>query len=73
MYVNVVRRAFSYDFVLNKWVMDLETDIVAPAPIWRSGGLGIYPQTKRNILQILSQAVDEFISQYLAVNESACE
>lgn len=67
--INVLGRAFSIKINLNKYVSDLETELIYPATTWTIGGTGTHGQDPGYILQGLGQYMD----QYLAVNESACE
>ena len=72
--VNVVGHAFSIKIALEKYVTDLETELIFPAQTWQSGITGTYGgQGSGYILQSIGQTMDLFIDEYLAVNESACE
>lgn len=43
------------------------------ATVWTTSGAGMHGQDADNILQAVSESLDEFILEYLRVNESACE
>ena len=71
--VNVLGLAFSISFQLHKAMLDLETDIIGTAVTWQNRGTGTHGRDSGYILQGIGRYTDEFIDQYLAVNESACE
>ena len=74
LYVNVValKRALSYELELKKCVTDLETGINSMATTWSNGGAGTHGQDPGH-LQSISQLMDRFIDEYVAVNGSVCE
>ena len=71
--VNVLGNAFDINVTLNKFVSDLETDLIYPASTWKAGGIGTHGKDSGYILQEIGQYMDRFIDEYLAINESACE
>ena len=71
--VNVVGRAFSWSLAFNKWVYDLASDTRNSATTWRIGGTGSHGNDSSYVLSALSESMDQFLVEYLRVNESACE
>ena len=75
-YVNiaVVGNAFGVDVKLHKKVFDSASQNWAYAPTWWTGSTGVHGNQNANfILSSLSQQVDEFLVEYLRVNEEACQ
>ena len=70
--VNVVGRAYSIDVEYHKWVFDLASGESIWAPTWISGGAGTHGGRAAYILSSVSQHLDEFLVEYLRVNEEHC-
>ena len=70
--VNVVGAAFGYRMELNKWVKDRASGEVFWAATWRRGGVGTHGKKASFVLSAIGEMTDEFIDEYLRVNEAAC-
>ena len=70
--VNVVERAFSISLRYNKQFYDPLSDIVLEAITWTRGTTGIAGSGSGFILSTASGLLDEFLVEYLRVNEAAC-
>ena len=71
--VNVVGPAFNAGLELRKKVSDPLSGWSFHAPTWEQGGAGTHGRASSQfILGALSQYTDEFIDEYLRVNEKAC-
>ena len=71
--VNVVRRAFSSSLEFRKFLLDPEHDTSGTATTWSIGTTGAHGQNPEYILQLIGRQMDQFIDEYLAVNEDAYE
>ena len=71
--VNVISNAFGISVKYNKYVMDLATKLEGSAPTWTAGSIGTHGRDAGYILSAVSQYTDEFIDEYLRVNETACD
>ena len=71
--VNVVDRAFSVDVRYGKLMRDLETGLVGLAGLWGTGATGVYSGLDAGfIVSSVAEKVDEFLADYLRVNDAAC-
>lgn len=65
-------RAYSIDLAFLKWVGDSYTETTFIAKTWYTGSVGEHRGDASFILGSLSQHMDEFLVEFLRVNESAC-
>ena len=74
LYINVavLGRAFSLEVQYCKRLLDPVTVEITIAPTWRKGSLGTHGGDPGFILQSVSEKVDEFLVEYLRVNEKDC-
>ena len=74
LYVNaaVLGRAWRFDVNYFKTVSDPVSGETSIAPTWRAGSLGTHSGDPGYIIQALSEKVDEFLVEYLRVNEKHC-
>ena len=70
--VHILDSAFSVDFKFNKRVLDYSSNSVFMATTWNNGGVGIHTNKSEYILSIISRQMDEFLVEYLRINESEC-
>lgn len=70
--IHVLGRAHSITVNYNKWVTDLANNSNGLATTWVTGGTGTH-DTAGFIIQYLSSYLDEFLAEYLRVNEPACD
>ena len=75
LYINVTvsSRALSISVEYKKSVMDLATKLEVNATTWKAGSVGTHGRDAGYILSAVSQHTDEFIDEYLRVNETACD
>ena len=71
--VNVVGVSFSYSVELKQSLINPEQGIDGIASTWNTGGLGTHGGSLGYILQVIGQATDRFIDEYLEINESDCK
>lgn len=64
--------AFSFSLELFKRVRDSASGLVYSVVTWSTTVLGTYGRRPDFILQFVSESVDEFILEYLRVNEDYC-
>ena len=72
VYVQIVGSAFSTDFRYYKMVKDLASGHENAATSWSRGSTGTHGRDSSYILSAISEHTDEFIDEYLRVNEEAC-
>lgn len=70
--VNVVDRAFSINLGYKKPVYDPLSDSNYPATTWVTGSTGTHGGNASYILSSVSRYMDEFLVEFLRVNEEAC-
>ena len=70
--VNVFGAAFSIDLRFNKTVDDVATDLRRQATTWQVGGTGTHGKNAGYIRSAVSEFMDQFLVEYLRVNEEAC-
>ena len=70
--VNVVESSYSIQLSLQKLLFDRASDQSFPATTWDVGHTGIRVRDKSSILAHVARYMDEFIDEYLRVNEKAC-
>ena len=71
--VNVVGRAFNIALEYRKNVGDLASGEVGLATTWHAGGAGMHGATGAEfIVSGVSRNLDQFLTEYLRVNEAAC-
>ena len=70
--VNVVGAAFSISVEYKKLVYDPLSDLRFSAPTWGRRSTGTHGGQSNNILSILSKTLDQFLVEFLRVNEEAC-
>ena len=71
--VTVSGRAFRADLHYNKLLMDPASALGYPATTWEKGGIGTHGGDAAYILSGISGYMDEFLVEYLRVNEAACK
>ena len=69
--VNVVGQAFDIDIEFNKTVFDIFTGGSTYAITWKDGGIG-RTSNSEYILSALASLMDEFLVEFLRVNDEAC-
>ena len=71
--INVVNYAVSMNVIFNKIVHDpLFSDEVGNAITWMDGGTGLHGGREEFVMNNLSEFMDNFLVEYLRVNEQAC-
>lgn len=70
--VNVSNRSFSIALEFNKRVFDLFTKTYGTAITWSDGGIGTHGNRVGGILSSLSQLMDDFLVDFLRINDEAC-
>ena len=70
--INVVGRAFKISVAYRRWVTDPVNNSNGRATTWDTGSAGTYGGDAGFIIQGLSSHLDEFLANYLRVNDSAC-
>ena len=70
--VQVVGPAFSFSVHYNKQLHDPVSDTSFASTTWTNDRTGTHGGGAGYILQVLSEAVDLFVLEYLRVNEDAC-
>ena len=70
--INVVDIVFSTSLEYRKLVMDTASGGVFSAPTWSSEGTGTHGRNAEFIVSGVSRRLDEFLTEYLRVNEAAC-
>ena len=70
--VKVLRLAFAVDFRFNKLLYDPVSNEAWPAATWGHGAAGPHASDGDYVLQHLSETMDQFLLEYLRVNEDAC-
>ncbi len=71
--VGIIKQAFSIELNLVQSLWNPITESYGFAITWNSGNHGAHGYEGTYVLQIVGQYIDQFIDEYLAVNESACE
>ena len=71
--VNVDGRGLSISLRFKKIVHDPLSGNTGVATTWNTGGAGTHGGNANYILSLLSQYMDEFLVEFLRVNEKACE
>ena len=70
--VFVVRNAFSISLKYRKSLFDKRISVYSEAITWERGTLGISGKNTGLILNSLTELTDEFLAEYLRVNEADC-
>ncbi len=70
--VNIARAAFSTSLRYQKPVRDLATSEVTLATTWEVGATGQHSGDAEFIVSSVSRHLDQFLTEYLRVNEAAC-
>ena len=70
---NVVGASFSTRLEYNKYFTDSVSGTFGYAITWRSGFIGTHGRDSGYILGTISELMDQFLVEYLRVNEEACE
>ena len=65
--------AFTVDVAYKKTVYDSESDWWGYAQTWNAGSYGTHGGDAGYIMQSVSERLDQFILEYLRVNEGACD
>ena len=75
LYVNVTatKLAYSISFEFKKMVLDLFSGHNSFAGTWDTGSMGTHGGSSTYILSNIAKHMDQFIVQFLRVNEKACE
>lgn len=71
--VNVVGRSHSIRLDFRKGVYDPLSGNRGLATTWNTGGAGTHGGNANYIVSLVSQYMDEFLVEFLRVNEKACE
>ena len=71
--INVARAGFNIFVGFNKLLYDTYTGTNFPATTWDAGFAGTHGSDSGYIMSNISQLIDEFLVEYLRVNEKACE
>lgn len=71
--VNVVGKAFNVDLEFHKVVEDAVSGEINHATTWSTGSTGTHGRNAGFIRSTVSEHTDEFIDEYLRVNEEACK
>ena len=72
VWIHLVGRAFNVRVELEKWFHDSETDYRWTAITWRASITGTHGQDAGYVRTAVSELIDEFLADYLRVNEEAC-
>ena len=72
VYVNVVGQAFNLDVRMLQEVYNTNVDRDGLATTWSASVTGTHRQTSSFVLGTVSEVMDNFIDEYLRVNEEAC-
>ena len=74
LYINVgvLGPAVNLEVQYHKRLLDLVAFEAGVAPTWRRGSLGTHGRDPGFIVQSVSEKVDEFLVEYLRVNEEHC-
>ena len=70
--IHVIKKVFHIGLFFDKQFFDPVTEVTMPASTWRIGTLGTHGTDAGFILSSLSGHVDQFLVEYLRVNEPAC-
>lgn len=70
--VGVSRRAFVLDLQYRKLVTDLASEQMFAAPTWDEQVFGTHGGDVLTVTALLSELLDDFMADYLRVNEIAC-
>ena len=70
--VNVVGRAFSISLEFTKEVRDILSGDTGLAATWNVGSTGTHGGSANYIVSSVSRRMDEFLVEFLRVNEKAC-
>ena len=70
--INVMGKVFNIDLSFDKEFFDPVTEITLSASTWRAGTVGTHGTDAGFILSSLSKHVDQFLVEYLRVNEHNC-
>ncbi|MYE02883.1 MAG: hypothetical protein F4Y03_16720 [Alphaproteobacteria bacterium] len=70
--VSIVGRAFSIEITYNKVLHDIASAETGYAITWVRSGTGTHGQDSSYVISLVSQYTDEFIDEYLRVNDAAC-
>ena len=68
----VGKTAFSVRLEFKKWVSDPLSGERIPAATWNTGSFGTHGGDSGYILSTISEHLDEFLVEFLRVNEEAC-
>ena len=71
--VNVVGKAHHIELEYTKWVFDPLSGLNGSAATWSIGGTGTHGGEAEYVLSLVSQTMDQFLLEFLRVNDEACE
>lgn len=71
--VNILSNAFSIRVEYMKYVNDLRSHEFDYSPTWATGRFGTHARSVDFVLSSLSQSIDQFLTEYLRVNEPDCD
>ena len=71
--INTFSVAFSVRLEYNKLLFDAASVSSYPATTWNVGSTGTHGRSAEYIVSSLSGLLDQFLTEYLRVNEDACE
>ena len=71
--INTFSVAFSVKLEYNKLLFDAASGSAYPATTWEVGSTGTHGRNAEYIVSVLSGLLDQFLTEYLRVNEAACE
>ena len=72
VFVHIVGRAFHVNLYLEKYFHDFASDETSFATTWQRNSTGTHGTEANFVLSAVSQYMDEFLVEYLRVNEEAC-
>lgn len=71
--IGVLRCAFSIHVQYHKRLFDYQSGLSFGTVTWERNTIGIHGKDSRFILSSVSEFLDNFLVEYLRVNEKACE
>ena len=71
--VGVGKSSYNIELSFNKRVQDLASEKIQRTPTWKTGSFGTHGENAGFVLSNLSQHMDNFLVEYLKVNEEYCD
>ena len=72
VFVHIAGRAFHVKLYLEKYFYDFASDETSYATTWDGGSTGMHGTDASYVLSFVSRHMDQFLVEYLRVNEEAC-